>query len=214
MQDLRVQQANQEVEMIPANNAHTITDEHFAEYRNYEIKSHNSHCYHVLMEKRRFNSANGRKESKAQVTIYTVEMFRMATKMKPDAFVGYTTHILHDPEKAGDVIKGRVLTLDERNAKQGDDDGEDQNKSTKAPQTGGAAAPLDQQGSGTPGSEFGPEGSGAPETEETDLSVEAINAITDVAKMKKIYREVVGEEPTKSWGLEKTRAELLSYLGL
>lgn len=97
MANLRVQQEEETVEMMPCNNARPdqIKDAIFREaFSNYQIPRVESHVYVVAIESRLFDHQTGERLSIAIVDKFTAEMFEF---MKAHGWGGKTVHILHNP---------------------------------------------------------------------------------------------------------------------
>ena len=96
MKKIAEQQSFQEsIDTVPANNADHIDDEYFGEYEGYEIRKHEQHLYHVVMEARLFDQRTGRRKSISRVQKFTEANFELVKNS--NGFNGYTVHILHNP---------------------------------------------------------------------------------------------------------------------
>jgi hypothetical protein len=177
MEELHLQQMNNEVEFIPANNLETITDPYFKEdygikdgSEGYQIKKYNSHLYHIAMEKREFKTIGGlpKKVSNSAVVKFTEEDFRVATAKTSMTFAGYVTHLLHIPTS----------------------------KSGKKPITNIENGISSDKDSGD------------------EITLEGINSITSLKDAKDLYKSVSEKDAGKNWSLEKTKQEIINFLGL
>lgn len=99
MANLRVQQEEETVELMPCNNARPdqIKDAIFREaFSNYQIPRVESHIYVVAVEPRLFDHQTGERLSVATVHKFTREAYEF---MKENhGFSGKVVHILHNPE--------------------------------------------------------------------------------------------------------------------
>src|SRR4051812_49073722 len=98
MADLRIRQMQDEVEMVPANNAgENINDKIFKEeYADFEIPKHETHLWHVATESRLFNQTSGERLSSSTVKTYTPVAYKF--NKENHGFDGMTIHVLHNPE--------------------------------------------------------------------------------------------------------------------
>ncbi len=106
MVDLQYDQNNNQVEMVPANNADEIKDKYFKQFEDWQIPKHEQHVYHVATEQRLFNQATGEKLSDAVVKTFTKEAFEF--QKKNHGFVGQDVLILHNPTLANNESKKKV----------------------------------------------------------------------------------------------------------
>ena len=105
-------QIHNEVNKIPANNATDIKDRIFKElYENYEIWEHDKDYYHVALEIRSFDKSTGERNSIARVQMFDEKNWHMQTVKSKTALAGYTTYILHDPNKPENTFQGESITV-------------------------------------------------------------------------------------------------------
>lgn len=119
VEDLRIRQMQNQVKMVPANNAgEAIKDEYFKkEYSDHKIPDHEKHIYHVAIESRTFRSSGPTAEKLSNSTVqkFTKEAFEF--QKKHNAFNGQVVHILHNPELnkkhdgGNDIAPGKVVQL-------------------------------------------------------------------------------------------------------
>lgn len=95
--EVRVREANGDVETIAPNKLEKIQDKYFKEdFAGYQVKMHERNFYHVAIEDRTFDQQSGKRLSFAHIT--TFDQVTWNSVKEADVIKSKTLEIIHDPE--------------------------------------------------------------------------------------------------------------------